>query len=208
VVSGVRIEHSSGDPSALEAPSHVVGLAASAGGLNALSQVLGRLPEDLPGAVVVVQHLEPHHPSLLAKILARRTSLSVTEAVHGDVLENGHVFIAPPDHHLLVNRDGSLSLSHSELVHFVRPSADLLFESLAGAYRERAIAVVLSGTGIDGSLGVEAIRRRGGKVIAQDADAEFNGMPKAAVATGCADLVLPLDEIAATVVDLLAAMPR
>jgi two-component system, chemotaxis family, protein-glutamate methylesterase/glutaminase len=132
----------------------------------------------------------------------------VSEAQHGDLLENAHAFIAPPDHHLLVNSDGSLSLSHSELVHFVRPSADLLFESLAGAYRERALAVVLSGTGIDGSLGVEAIQKMGGKVIVQDAAAEFDGMPKAAVATGCADRVLPLDEIGDTVVDLLAALPR
>jgi two-component system, chemotaxis family, protein-glutamate methylesterase/glutaminase len=179
-----------------------VGLASSAGGLNALTQVLARLPGDFPAAVVVVQHLEPAHPSLLAKILGRRTELTVTEAGQGDVLAESHVFIAPPDNHLLVNRDGSLSLSHSELVHFVRPSADLLFESLAGAYREHATAVVLSGSGVDGSLGVAAVKKMGGMVIVQDEDsAEFDGMPKAAIATGCIDLVLPLDEIAAALVD-------
>jgi two-component system chemotaxis response regulator CheB len=181
----------------------VVGLAASAGGLNALTEVLTRLPGDLPAAVVVVQHLEPDHPSLLATILGRRTELTVSEAAHGDSLVNGHVFVAPPDHHLLVNRDGSLALSHSELVHFVRPSADVLFESLAGAYRERAIAVVLSGAGIDGSLGLDAIKKLGGTVIAQDSDAEFDGMPKAAIESGCTDLVVPLEEVAGTIVDLV-----
>jgi two-component system, chemotaxis family, protein-glutamate methylesterase/glutaminase len=206
---GRDTDNSNRDPAAVEPPASVVGLAASAGGLNALVQVLGRLPGDLPSAVVVVQHLERDHPSLLAKILGRATELSVTEAAHGDVLVSSHVFVAPPDYHLLVNRDGSLSLSHSELVHFVRPSADLLFESLAGAYGERAIAIVLSGSGVDGSLGVEAIKKMGGCVIAQNADsAEFDGMTRAAIATGCADLVLPLDEIASAVVELVAAVPR
>jgi two-component system chemotaxis response regulator CheB len=200
--------HDAAEASSTSRPWSVVGLASSAGGVNALTQVLARLPSDLPSAVVVVQHLERHHPSLLAKVLGRRSALPVTEAAHGDVLMNSHVFVAPPDHHLLVNRDGSLSLSHSELVHFVRPSADLLFESLAGAYRDRAIAVVLSGSGIDGSLGLAAIKKMNGIVIAQDANAEFDGMPKAAIASGCTDLVLPLEEIAAAVAEQVAAVPR
>ena len=174
----------------------VVGLAASAGGLNALIQVISKLPGDLPAALVVVQHLEPTHRSMLASILDRRTDLLVTEARDGDILVAGHVHVAPPNRHLLVNVDRSLSLTQSELVHFVRPSADLLFESLAASCRERAIAVVLSGTGLDGSLGVTAVKKMGGTVIAQDqASAEFFGMPGAAIETGAVDLVLPLDEI-------------
>jgi two-component system chemotaxis response regulator CheB len=181
----------------------IVGLAASAGGLNALTQVLSKLPEDLPAAVVVVQHLEPTHRSMIAPILNRRTDLQVAEARDGDRLVDGRAFVAPPDRHLLVNVNGTLSLTQSELVHFVRPSADLLFESLAASCKERAIAVVLSGTGIDGSLGITAVKKMGGTVIAQDqASAEFHGMPGAAIETGAVDLVLPLDEIPQAIVRL------
>lgn len=177
-------------------PFAVVGLASSAGGLNALSEVLADLPGDFPLPVVVVQHLDPRHRSLMADILQRRTALTVQQAADGVRLTPGTVFIAPPAHHLLVNGDGTLSLSESELVHFVRPSADLLFESLAGSFREGAIAVVLTGTGVDGAMGVEAIKKMGGTVIVQEqATAEFSGMPQAAVDTGVADFVLGLHEI-------------
>lgn len=116
------------------------------------------------------------------------------------------MYIAPPNYHLLVEAHGVLSLSSSELVHFVRPSADLLFESVAGAYGPTAIACVLTGTGRDGAMGVSAVKSRGGTVIVQDPDdAEFNGMPVAAVATGAADLVLPLDEIAGVIQSLVEA---
>src|SRR6185295_15629331 len=104
----------------------VVALAASAGGLQALSGVLSALPAGFPAAVVVVQHLDPRHRSLLADILSRRTPLQVREAREGEPLEAGTVRIAPPNRHLLVNPDSTVSLSQSELVHFVRPSADLL----------------------------------------------------------------------------------
>lgn len=120
-------------------------------------------------------------------------------------MSSGTVFIAPPDHHLLVNQDRSLSLSHSELVHFVRPSADLLFESLAASYKERAIAVVLTGTGSDGQMGVQAIKKMGGTVIVQDQESsEFFGMPGAAIQFGAVDFVLPLDEIALALITLMA----
>ena len=96
-----------------------------------------------------------------------------------------------------MNPDGTLSLTQSKLVHFLRPSADLLFESVAASYGERAIAVVLTGTGSDGAMGVQAIKKMGGTVIAQDeAIAEFFGMPSAAIHSGRVDFVLPLDEIA------------
>ena len=140
----------------------VVALAASAGGLNALSQVLSGLPRDFPAAVVVVQHLARRHRSLMADILSRRTALHVRQAAEGDRLTPGTVFIAPPDRHLLANPDNTLSLSQSELVHFLRPSADLLFESVAASCRHRVIGVVLSGSGSDGSMGVRESRRWGG----------------------------------------------
>jgi two-component system, chemotaxis family, protein-glutamate methylesterase/glutaminase len=162
------------------------------------------LPGEFPAAIVVVQHLDPRHRSLMADILRRRTALNVVQAAEGDHIEAGTVYIAPPDRHLLVNANGTLSLSHSELVHFVRPSADLLFESVAASYRTRAIAVVLTGTGSDGSMGIGAIKKMGGTVVAQDqASAEFSGMPGAAIRSGNADFVLPLDEIAAALVTLV-----
>jgi two-component system, chemotaxis family, protein-glutamate methylesterase/glutaminase len=181
----------------------VVAMAASAGGLAALNRVLGELPGDFPAAIVVVQHLDPRHPSMMAEILSRRARLQVKQAVEGDLVRPGMVYIAPPDRHLLVN-PGTLSLSQTELVHFVRPSADLLFESVAASYRERALAVVLTGTGADGSMGVQAVKKMGGTVIAQDeSSSDFFGMPGGAIQTGCVDYILPLTAIARTLLGLV-----
>jgi len=174
-----------------------VGLGASAGGLEALEQFLAHVPAASGLAYVVVQHLDPRHRSLMADILGRRTALKVKQAEEGDRVAAGIVMIAPPNKHLLVKQDRSLTLTQTELVHFLRPSADLLFESTAAAYRERAIAVVLSGSGSDGAMGVKAIKKMGGTVIVQDRQSsEFAGMPGAAQQTGMVDFVLPLQEIA------------
>jgi two-component system chemotaxis response regulator CheB len=187
-----------GDKDALVAtPFEIVALASSAGGLEALSQVLTALPSDFPAPIVVVQHLDPKHRSLMAEILSRRTPLHVKQAEEGEVLAPGFVYVAPPDRHLLVNADHTLTLTQTELVHFLRPSADLLFESVAAAYKDRAIAVVLTGSGSDGSMGVKAIKKMGGTVLAQNSEtAAFSGMPSAAIQTGMVDFILPLDEIA------------
>ncbi len=184
----------------------IVALAASAGGLKAITDVLSALPADFPAAVVVVQHLDPRHRSLMADILSRRTALHVKEAVDTDRVLPGSAYIAPPNRHLLINSDQTVSLTHTELVHFVRPSADLLFESVAASYRSRAIAVVLSGSGNDGAMGVKAIKTTGGTVIVQEpGSSEFRGMPDAAIETGCADFVLPLPEIAPAICALVSA---
>jgi two-component system chemotaxis response regulator CheB len=186
-------------------PSYdLVVVAASAGGIHALSVVVGALPEDFPAAVVVVQHLDPRHRSLIDDILSRRTKLSVRQVSTGDRVEPGTVFVAPPDHHVLVSADGSFTLSKAELVHFVRPSADLLFESAAGSYGDRVIGVVLTGTGSDGSMGVEAVKKAGGTVIAESREsAQFFGMPEAAIRTGSVDFELSLDEIGPALVTLV-----
>ncbi|MEJ2208194.1 MAG: chemotaxis protein CheB [Anaerolineae bacterium] len=189
-------------------PVYVVALAASAGGLAALSVVLGGLPASLPAALAVVQHLDPRHESLLAQILSRRSPLHVKQAEDGERLEAATAYVAPPNLHLLVNDDGTLSLDRSPRVHFLRPSADRLFESLAAAYGRRAVAVVLSGTGGDGSDGIRAVRAQGGVTVAQEpATAEYDGMPSAAVATGCVELILALNEIAPRLVELVSRQP-
>lgn len=182
----------------------VVAIASSAGGLAALTATLSSLPASLPAPILVVQHLDRRHRSLLAEILGRRTELVVKQAEEGDSIVPGTVYIAPPDRHLLANPDGTLALTHTELVHFVRPSADLLFESVAASFRERAIAVVLTGSGSDGSMGVTAVKHMGGTVIAQDEHtSQFFSMPSAAIETGKVDFVLPLEEIPARLVSLV-----
>ncbi len=182
----------------------IVAIACSAGGLTALGAILSRLPPDFPVPIVIVQHLDPRHRSLMAEILSRRTPLRVKEAEDGEVLAAQTVYVARPDRHLLINSDRTISLTQTELVHFVRPSADLLFESVAASFKDRAIAVVLTGSGSDGAMGIQAIKKMEGTVIVQDeATAEFSGMPKAAMQTQNVDFVLPLQEIPDALVTLV-----
>ncbi|MFI9503656.1 chemotaxis protein CheB [Nocardia sp. NPDC052566] len=182
----------------------IVAIASSAGGIAALGNLLKGLPEDFPVPVLVVQHLDPRHKTVIADVLGRKSRMPVQLAEAGFQAQPSTVYVAPPNFHLLIDGDGVMSLSSSELVHFVRPSADLLFESVAGAFGARAIACVLTGSGSDGGMGVSAIKARGGTVIVQEPDsAEFKGMPHAALATGAVDFVLPLGQIAEVLCGLL-----
>ena len=185
----------------------IVGLAASAGGIHALEEVLRALPRGFPIPVVVVQHLDPRHRSLIADILDRRCALKVKEAEIGERIERGRVYIAPPNHHMLLTIGGVVDLTETELVHFVRPSADLLFESMAATYRDRAIAAILSGSGTDGAMGAMAVKQMGGTVIAQK-QAEFPGMPQAAIDAGAVDFVLSLEDIPAALEALVGEPGR
>src|SRR5487761_1909872 len=135
-------------------PFPVIAMAASAGGLEALSVILGGLPADFPAAIAIVMHLSPDHKSILAEILNRRTHLQVKQAHTGDTRCPSCVFIAPPNHHLSVAEGGRLKLSSSaaEKVHYARPSAEPLFVSVAAVYQKQAIAVVLTGGDGDGSF--------------------------------------------------------
>lgn len=190
-------------PVSSRAPARVVAIAASAGGLSALTHVLTALPADFAAPIIVLQHLKADQKSFMAEILGRRVILPVAPAQHGERLAAGKVYVAPPGHHLLVLPDGVLALSDTERVRFVRPAADVLFRSLAESLGERAVAVVLTGTGSDGADGVREIHRRGGTVIVQDeASSAFFGMPDASIRTGMVDRVLPLDEIAPALLDL------
>ncbi|WP_280317382.1 chemotaxis protein CheB [Nocardia wallacei] len=201
-----------GDRPAGSAPGgdfEVVAIASSAGGITALSRILGGLPADFPVPVLVVQHLHPRHDTIIADVLNRRTALPVRLATAGERAESGVVHIAPPNFHLLVESDRTLALTSSELVHFVRPAADPLFESLADAYGPGVIACVLTGSGSDGARGASAVKSRGGTVIVQDpCDAECTGMPEAAIRTGTADLVVPLAEIADAICGLVEQPAR
>ena len=171
--------------------------------------MLAQLPAKLGAVVVIVQHVDPRHRSLMPQVIGRQSPLPVTHAEEGTLLEVDHVYLAPPDRHMLIKRKGTLTLTDSELVNFVRPSADLLFESVAASYKDRVIAVVLSGTGADGSMGVRAIKKMGGTIIAQDEKtSDFFGMPAAAIQTGCVDLILPLLEIPAALVKLVSQEKR
>ena len=187
----------------------IVAIASSAGGVTALSELLAELPSSFPSTILIVQHLSPNYVSHLAEILARKAQLPVKPAENGEKARPGTIYVAPPDQHLLISADRTLSLTHTELVHFLRPSADVLFKSIAAAYGKRAIAVVLTGTGKDGAMGVKAIHQTGGKVIVQDPQtAEFNAMPKNAIATGSVDFILPLPEIAEKLIFLVTNPPR
>jgi two-component system chemotaxis response regulator CheB len=181
----------------------VVAIGASAGGVEALHVVVAALPARLPVPVLIVEHMDPRHKSMLAALLARRSRLAVRQAVQGEAVERGTVYIAQPDMHLIV-RDGHLVLTDTKLVHFSRPSIDMLFESVADAYGDRAIGVILSGTGFDGATGMRAIKAKGGTTIIQDpASAAHPGMPQNARATGAVDLTLPLEEIGVAIANLV-----
>lgn len=196
--------HSADFPCFAGARFDVVALATSAGGLQALSQVLRDLPADFPAAIVIVQHLFPRAQNLLPAILARRTGLAVRSAVTGERLMSATVYVAQPDWHLLIAANGRIKLTQTEKINFTRPAADCLFQSLAKNCQQRAIAVVLSGNGRDGAMGIQQIKQLGGITIVQDpATAAFPSMPVAAIRTQMVDFILPLDQIAPMLVQLV-----
>ena len=189
--------------------SPVIAMAASVGGLKALSVILRALPKDFPASVAIVMHLSPDYKSVLAEILAKRTHLVVKEAQTGDVLCQGCVFVAPPNKHLSVGANRRLKLSSSDAVkiHYARPSAEPLFASVAAVFKKNAIAVVLTGGDGDGSFGVQIIKDNGGTVIAQDRPTSENfSMPQTSIETGDVDFVLPLDEIAPKLIELVTSL--
>ncbi len=181
----------------------VVGIGASAGGVDALLRILRHLPADLPAALLVVLHVPAGGPSLLAPILDRRCDLDVRVAEHGDVLEAGRVYVAPPDRHLVLV-EGRVRLDPGPKENAARPAVDPMFRSLATALGPQAVAVVLSGALGDGSSGALAIKEAGGKVIVQDPlDATVPSMPEsAAEAVGAPDAVLTADAIGPVIATL------
>ena len=172
----------------------------SAGGVEALSQLLPMLPTDLPVPVLVALHLPRDRRSLLVEIFGPRCALQVVEAFDKMPLDTGIVVFAPPDYHLLVDAGRPepataprLALSVDAPVHYSRPAIDVLFESAADVYGERLLAILMTGANEDGAAGLQAVRQAGGMALVQDPDtAEASYMPAAALAAGPVDLVLPL----------------
>ena len=146
-------------------------------------------------AFVLIQHLDPTHASMMVDLLAGHTPMTVQQAADGMPLEREHVYLIPPGSYLSI-RDGALRLSEPLERHGARLPYDFFLRSLAEELGERAICVILSGTGGDGSLGLKAVKEKGGLVIVQDPDeAEYDGMPRSAILTGAVDLVLPVGKI-------------
>jgi two-component system, chemotaxis family, CheB/CheR fusion protein len=173
----------------------VVAIGASAGGLEAFRTLLAALPASGSMAFVLVQHLDPTHPSMMVELLSAQTAMKLLEAREDMRLESDHVYVIPPGRYLAI-RDGAIHLSRLGAHQSVRMSFDFLLQSLAEEYGERAVCIILSGTGTDGSIGAKAIKEKGGLVVAQDPEeAEYDGMPRSAIATGAVDLVLPLAKI-------------
>lgn len=184
--------------------SSIIAIGASWGGVHAVGVLLRGLPAELSAPIVIAQHRRDDGPSRLADTLGRRSAIQVVEAADKDPLKPGRAYLAPPGYHLLVER-GSLSLSTDDYVRFSRPSIDVLFESVAGAYGEDAAGVILTGASDDGAEGLARIHQAGGVTIVQEpTTAERRTMPDAALATGKAHRVLQLDEIAPFLVKVCA----
>ena len=179
-----------------DAPFPIVGIAASAGGLEAFTELLGHLPVDTGMAFVLIQHLAPDHKSLLCEILARTTQMPVNEVQDGMAVEPNQVYVIPPNTKMVLCK-GVLQLSPRQKIYGKYMPGDAFFTSLAVDRGHKAIAVVLSGGDGDGSEGLKAIKAAGGMTFAQSQDtAKFDGMPNTAVATGNVDFVLPPEKIA------------
>ncbi len=186
-------------------PSHIVGVGASAGGLEALQEFFHEITPDCGAAFVVVQHLSPDFVSLMDEILARHTTLTIEQAQDGLLVAPDTIYLLPPRKNIVI-RDGCLHLTEQQTRHGLNLPIDFFFQSLAEDVAERAIAVVLSGTGSDGSRGIRAIKEAGGTVMVQDeVTAKFDGMPRAAIATGLADFVQSPAELAEQLRRLVSA---
>ena len=182
----------------------IVAIAASAGGVSAIRKVLSGLPADFPAPILCLQHLSPSETNVLAQVLQLRTKLTVRWAHDGEQLTNGVVYVCPPGHYFVVHANGTISLAPQLSRHGWVDGVDRFFESVAESYANRAIVIVLTGTGKGGAEGVRAVSAQHGIVLAQDqASSVADGMPLAAIATGCVDRVLPREAIASLLVSLV-----
>ncbi len=186
----------------------VLAIGASAGGVQALCELISGLPPDLPAAVLVVLHVAPHGRSALPAILARSGCLPASHPADGEEIRPGRIYVAPPDRHLAVEA-GRIQLSRKASENGHRPAVDVLFRTAARAYGPRVVGVVLTGNLDDGTAGLAMIKRFGGKVVVQDPrEADYPSMPESAIANVAVDHVLPLGEMAPVLLRLVREAPR
>jgi two-component system chemotaxis response regulator CheB len=190
-----------------EAGHPIVAIGASAGGIEALSELVASLPADLPATILVVQHLQAGFSSTLPELLTARGKLKATHALHGEKIVPGRIYVAPPDNHIVVRR-GYLNVVRGPKENNHRPSVDVLFRSASAAYGPGVVGVVLTGFLDCGTAGLLSIKARGGLAVAQDpADAREPEMPRSAIAHAQVDHVAPLREMAALIARLVAQPP-
>ena len=183
----------------------VVVMGASAGGIEALSEIVAGLPERFPASIFVVVHVPEHATSALPKILARRGNLPAKHPRDGNVFENGLIYVAPPNCHMMVEAR-TIRVVRGPREHGLRPAVDPLFRSAGLCLKSRVIAVVLSGNLADGTSGPEIIKANGGATLVQDPDESlYSGMIDSAIQSGCEDEVVPLAGIAARLTELMGA---
>jgi two-component system chemotaxis response regulator CheB len=188
-------------------PTHDrVVIGASAGGIEALLMLLTHLPAGLAASLFIVQHLSPSKPSQLATILRRAARLPVQWAAENRAITPSTIYVAPPDHHLLLLEDGRLHLGTGPKEQRFRPSINVLFRSAAHSYGPRVIGVLLSGMNADGTEGLQAIQQQGGVAIIQDPrDAAFARMPQSAVAHVKSDYIMPVSGMAPVLLRLVTS---
>jgi len=187
--------------------TRVVAIGASAGGLEALEQFLGQTPPDTGMAYIVVQHLDPTRNALLSRLLQRSTEMRVLEAKQGMRIKPDCVYVIAPNTELSILGD-RLEVTLPSEPRGLRLPINVLFSSLASVQGERAIAVILSGMGSDGMLGMQAIKAIGGlNVVQEPASAQFDSMPRSAIDAGCADIVAPADELPARILTYINKVP-
>lgn len=176
----------------------------SAGGIEALKTVLQKIKHPLKLPIVIVQHLSPRHESYLPSILASVTGHNIKEAEEKERLENGWIYIAPPNFHVLIEKDGTLSLTVDKRVAYARPSIDVLFETAADAYRDKLIGVILTGANHDGASGMKCIKDMGGYTIVQNPETAYaSEMPKSALELITPDAILAIEEIGTRIDELM-----
>ncbi len=181
----------------------VIGIGASAGGLEALQQFIQGIGDVRGYSYIVCQHLSPTHKSRLADLLGKNSVLPVSDARHGQVLKSDEILICPPNKNIFVDDERVILSGDDNPNYLTKPSVDLFFESIARVFKARAVGVILSGTGSDGARGIRAIKAEGGVSIVQLPDtAKYDGMPNAAVLSGHVDLVMPASEIVAEIHDI------
>lgn len=191
-----------------EFPAAAVVIGASAGALETLSLILPSLPANYPLPVMVVVHLPADKKSILAELLQARCEVAVREAEDKEPAVAGTVYFAPPDYHLLVENDHTLSLSDDEPVLYSRPSIDVLFESAADAYGQGLIGIVLTGANHDGAIGLKAIAEAGGTVIVQNPESAYaTAMPEAAILQCPTARVSTPADIASFLQDIVTVCP-